>query len=80
MPRASSAAELIASSASNGSVGLGITLLVVAVMSAFYCFTDLGRSPQAGIFVPGPLWFRRTVVGLSGAFALVAGIAELVRA
>jgi hypothetical protein len=47
--------------------------------SALYCFTPLGKNPQAGIFVPGPLWFRRTVVGLSGAFALVAGIAELVR-
>jgi hypothetical protein len=61
-----------------GSVGLGITLLVVAIISAFYCFSRLGTLPQAGIFVPGPLWFRRTVVGLRGAFALVAGIAELV--
>lgn len=63
----------------SGDVGLGIWLLVIAVGSGFYCFTRLGRIPQAGIFVPGPLWFRRTVVGLSGMFALVAGIAELVR-
>jgi hypothetical protein len=63
----------------SGSVGLGITLLVVAVISGFYCFGPLGRSPHAGIFVPGPLWFRRTIVGLSGTFALVAGVAELVR-
>jgi hypothetical protein len=63
----------------SGSVGLGITLLVVAVISGFYCFGPLGRIPQAGLFVPGPLWFRRTIVGLSGTFALVAGVAELAR-
>jgi hypothetical protein len=63
-----------------GNVGLGVTLIALAVLSAFYCFGPLGRSPQAGIFVPGPLWFRRTVVGSTGAFALIAGVAELVRA
>lgn len=73
------AVTCLATSTSSGSVSLRITLLVVAVGSAFYCFTRLGRLPQAGIFVPGPLWFRRIVVGLSGTFALVGGIAELVR-
>ena len=63
-----------------GHVGLGVTLLVVGVLSALYCFTRVGRNPHAGIFVPGPLWLRRMVVGLSGTFALVAGIAELLRA
>jgi hypothetical protein len=62
-----------------GNIGLGIWLLVIAVISGFYCFTRLGKIPQAGIFVPGPLWFRRTLVGLSGMLALVGGIAELVR-
>jgi hypothetical protein len=62
-----------------GNIGVGIWLLVIAVISAFYCFTPLGRHPKAGIFVPGPLWFRRTVVGLSGTIALVGGIAQLVR-
>jgi hypothetical protein len=61
----------------SGDVGLGVGLIGIAVLSGFYSLGPLGRTPQAGLFIPGPFWFRRIVVGITGTFALVAGIAML---
>jgi hypothetical protein len=63
--------------AASDRVPLGIVLLVMAVLSGFYAFGPLARSEHAGIFLLGPVWFRRIVVGLTGIFALSAGVAML---
>jgi hypothetical protein len=59
-------------------VGLGVALLLIWAVSMFYAFGPLGKIDQAGLFIPGPVWFRRTVVGITGTFALIAGVAFLV--
>jgi hypothetical protein len=58
--------------------GAAIILLVVGVLSMFYAFGPLAESEHAGWLLPGPVRFRRVVVGITGAFALVGGVAALV--
>jgi hypothetical protein len=58
--------------------GFGIAALAYSALAAFYVLGPLWRSDQAGIYIPGPAWLRRSVVALTGVFMLVVGIAALI--
>jgi hypothetical protein len=58
-------------------LGLGIGALVYAAGATLYVLTPLWKSESAGIYIPGPPWLRRTVVGALGVCAFVFGIAAL---